>query len=203
MLSCLPPWGKFRLGSRDGSRRLLGLQTVPSASSFCARAWAGALSSRLGSQPSLLLQPPPSRSRRLGSCPALPTWDTRRELSTAAVQCCFLCKAAPLPARLPGSLLGVTSSPRFQSPAWAQGGTNCPGGLFLGHWIGGLSCLGRLSPFRGKLIGFIEPEAGMALEHLVGHEVPSGYLCTGPRGSALLGPRCQNGSPCPASIWRC
>lgn len=43
----------------------------------------------------------------------------------------------------------------------------------------------------------------MALGHLVGHEVPSGYLCTGPRGCALLGPRCQNSSPSPASIWRC
>lgn len=69
--------------------------------------------------------------------------------------------------------------------------------------IAGLSCLGRLSPCRGKLIGFMEPEAGMALEHLVGHEVPSGYLCTGPRGSPLLGPHCHSGSPCPASIRRC
>lgn len=73
----------------------------------------------------------------------------------------------------------------------------------LGHWIAGLSFLGRLSPCRGKCISFIEPEAGLALDHLVGHEVPSGYLCSGPRGSALLGPRCRTAAHALQSIRRC
>lgn len=141
LLSCLPPWGKFRLGNRDGSRQLLGLQTIPSASGFCARAWASSLSSRPGSQPSLLLHPPPSRSRRLGSCPALPTWDTRRELSTAAVQRSFLRKVARLPARL---LLGVILVPTAPVPCTDTGWNKLArrafcldaGSLVWAAWVG-------------------------------------------------------------------